>query len=177
MKHLYFDDCYYFVTRSTRNREKLFNSDGKKKIILNRLITAQKKFNFSLNAFSIISNHYHYLIFLSRGNILPKIEQFIAGGSSYELNAFNNIKRSIWDEYWEKVVDEEKLEKVLGYILGNLLKHGEAKDFTELQRNPFSSYSQAVTKHGKEMAEDLILSTEGLDLENRIDFEKLLKAS
>jgi len=176
MKHWYFDNCYYFITRPTINKEKLFNSDEKKRIILNRLTSAQKKFSFSLHAFSIISNHYHYLIFLSKGDVLPKLEQFIAGGSSHELNTLNNIKRSIWDEYWEKVVDEEKLDKVLGYILGNLLKHGEAKDFNELKNSPFTSYKQAVAQYGEETIQDLILSVNALDLENRTNFEKLFKS-
>jgi len=176
MSHLYFDNCYYFVTRSTHSHEKLFDSDDKKKIILNRLIAAQKKFNFSLKAFSIISNHYHYLIFLPKGNVLPKLEQFIAGGSSRELNVLNNVKRSIWDEYWEKVVDEKKMEKILGYILGNLLKHGEAKDFNELKNSPFTSYKQAVAQYGERMVQDLILSVNALDLENRTNFEKLFKS-
>jgi REP element-mobilizing transposase RayT len=175
MIHLYFDNCYYFVTRSTRNHDKLFNSDDRKKIILNRLITAQKKFDFSLKAFSIISNHYHYLIYLPKGDILPKLEQFIAGGSSHELNALNNIQRSVWDEYWEKVVDEQNLEKVFGYILGNLLKHGEAKDFNELRNSPFTSYKQAVAQYGEQTIQDLILSVNALDLENRVNFEKLFK--
>ena len=176
MRHLYFDSCYYFVTRSTHNQEKFFDNDDKKRIILNRLISVQKKFNFSLYAFSIISSHYHYLIFLENGKLLPKIEQFIAGGSSRELNVLNNISRSIWDEYWETVVDEENLEKVLGYILGNLLKHGEVKDFKELKNCPFVSYSQAVAQYGEEMIQDLILSVDALDLENRTNFEKLFKS-
>ena len=176
MKHLYFDNCYYFVTRSTFSREKLFNSDNEKRIILNRLISSQKKFNFSLNAFSILANHYHYLIFLPQGNILPKLEQFIAGGSAYELNHLANVSRRVWSEYWEKVVNEENLEKILGYILGNLLKHKEISDFNELQVSPFSSYRQAIIRYGKEAVEDLVLSTEGLDLENKTDFEKLFKS-
>jgi hypothetical protein len=88
----------------------------------------------------------------------------------------NNIKRSIWDEYWEKVVDEEKSEKIPGYILGNLLKHGEAKDFNELRDSPFTSYKQAIVQYGEQMIQDLILSVNALDLENRTDFEKLFKS-
>ncbi|MFA6215165.1 MAG: transposase [Patescibacteria group bacterium] len=175
MIHLYFDDCYYFVTRSTNNHEKLFDTADKKKIILNRLMAAQKKFNFSLHAFSIISNHYHYLIYLPKGEVLPKLEQFIAGGSSHELNVLNNIKRSVWGEYWEKVVDEEKLKKVLGYILGNLLKHGEAKNFDELNSSPFTSCKQGAAQYGEQTIQDLILSVNALNLEDRTNFDKLFK--
>jgi len=107
---------------------------------------------------------------------LPKLEQFIAGGSSHELNALDNIKRSIWEEYWEKVVDEKRLEKILGYILGNLLKHGEVRDFNELRSSPFTSYKQAIARYGEQMIQDLILSVNALDLENKINFEKLFKS-
>jgi len=115
-------------------------------------------------------------MFLEDGKLLPKIEQFVAGGSSHELNLLDNAKRTVWDDYWEKIVDDKDLEKLLGYILGNPLKHGEVKNFKELKENPFTNYKQAVAQYGEEMVQDLILSVDALDLENRTDYEKLFKS-
>ena len=175
MSHLYLDGSYYFVTRPTFNKEKYFKEDEKKKIVLNRLILAQKKFDFSLHGFAIISNHYHYLVLLKQWKTLSLIEGFIAGGSSYELNKLNGIKRRVWDNYWAEIIQDDKgLRKVLGYILGNPLKHGEVENFTQLQKYPFASYQQAIDSYGKQEIDDLILAVKGLDLENRTDFKKLI---
>ena len=142
---------------------------------MDRLILAQKKFDFSLHGFAIVSNHYHYLVLLNQGKILFLIEGFIAGGSSYELNKLNGIKRRVWDNYWAEIIQDDKgLRKVLGYILGNPLKHGEVENFTQLQKYPFASYQQAIDSYGKQEIDDLILAVKGLDLENRTDFKKLI---
>jgi len=175
MARLYLDNSYYFVTRSTFTKERYFNSNERKKIILDRFILAQKKFDFSLYAFSIISNHYHYLTYLKQGKDLSLIEKFIAGGSSYELNKFDRVERRVWDNYWAQIIENEKgLRKVLGYILGNPLKHGEVKDFKELQIYQFSNYKKAIGQYGKLEIDDLIVSVEALNLETRSNFEKLI---
>ena len=175
-KHLYLDDSYYFITRPTVGREKYFDSDIKKEIILNRLNSAQKKFDFLLHAFAILSSHYHYLIFLKQGRQLPLVEKFIAGGSSYELNKQEGIGRRVWDDYWEEIItDQVGVEKVLGYILGNPLKHQEVNNFRELEKYPFASYQKAIESYGKTEIENLILSVQGLELETRTDFENLLR--
>jgi len=154
-----------------------FDSDDKKKIILNRLLQAQEKFGFLLFAYSIISNHYHYLIQLQKNTSLGEVEKIIAGGSSYDLNKELRIKQRVWDNYCERIVEENfSMEKVWGYILGNLLKHNEAKNFDDLSNSLFCSYKQAVKNYGKEVIDDLILSVGALELESKNNYECFFKA-
>ncbi len=57
------------------------------------------------------------------------------------------------------IVDNpESLQKVVGYIAGNLIKHGEIKNFEELKKCPFSSYRQLVEQYDDDIAEDMVRS-------------------
>jgi hypothetical protein len=54
------------------------------------------------------------------------------------------------------IYNQKSLLKVIGYIAGNLLKHGEVKSFKELKECPFSSYCQLSERYGDEMAEEIV---------------------
>jgi len=46
--------------------------------------------------------------------------------------------------------------KVIGYIIGNLLKHKEVSTFQELKENPFTSYHEIVKRYGEKFTKELI---------------------
>jgi len=170
----YFNDTTYFITCRTLDGEKIFNTDLAKKFILQQIIQATKKFDLKLFAFVILSNHYHLLFYLDRGQTLKKIVQQINGASSHLINKHNHIYRHIWEKYWQRFVWNEKIfMKVLGYVIGNPLKHQLVKDFNELEKYKFCSFAYTVKKEGREFAEDLILSVNALNLEEVLNFDKL----
>jgi len=51
----------YFVTASTFQKARLFNSPTKLDLVTHRLIDSAKEFGWQLRAWAVLSNHYHLL--------------------------------------------------------------------------------------------------------------------
>lgn len=167
------NNSFYFLTTATSDHENYFNTDEKKRIILEQLNKVKKKYRISLYAYSVAKNHYHLLFYLKNKDNLKDIIRVINGGSSFILNKLDGVNRRVWDNYWTKVILEENMfYNVLGYIIGNLLRHKELYDFKELRESDFSSFSQIINKYGLEFAEDLVGNVIELDLEKDFKFEK-----
>jgi REP element-mobilizing transposase RayT len=90
--HLYLDDQIYFVTASTLNKEHLFDTKVKKKIIKSKLKESAIKYKVRVFAWVILSNHYHLLFQFKEKQNLGKSIGFINGGSSFDLNSSENKK-------------------------------------------------------------------------------------
>lgn len=151
-------NSYYFITCKTFLGEKLFDCYNKKKIILEQIRKAAEELKIPIYAYSIARNHYHILVFLNDYNKLARLKQIINGGSSFLFGQkFEKKTGSIWVDTKTLIVENEaSISNVMGYIAGNLLKHGEVKDFGELKCCTFSSYRQLAERYGNETAEDLV---------------------
>lgn len=157
MKHLYLDDAFYFITGSTFTHTPYFNTEPTKRIILGQINKITRRLPVKLYAYSIACDHYHTLWFVREASDLPKIAQYLQGGSAFLLNKALGRQGRVWDEYYEIVINKQKvLRRVYGYIIGNLLKHKEARDFTELEKSPFSSFAQTARKIGRNEAIKLV---------------------
>jgi len=176
MRHLRRSNTFQFITCKTFLGEQRFDTDIKKQIVKNQIAKAIKKFHLHNYAYSIVSNHIHQLFFLESRNDLPKIIQIIQGGSAYELNKILKREGGIWDRYYNRIIwspDKHAIFNVIGYIIGNPLKHGIVKSFQELKKYKFCSYHQFTEMYGDKRAEQLVQSVLGFDDEENI--EKLLK--
>ncbi len=172
MPRVILNNSYYFLTTPTFNHEKYFNTNKKKNIILKQLNNIKNKFKISIYAYSIAYDHYHLLFYLEDKNRLKDIIRVINGGSSFVLNKIDGINRRIWDNYWTKIILEERMfYNVWGYIIGNLLKYKEVQDFSELNKSPYSSFSQAVREHGLEFTVEIVKNVIKLDLEDSSKFK------
>lgn len=178
MPHIYLDNNYYFITSKTFLGEKLFDTDVKKQIIKNQIIKAQKKFNIKLFGYSIVSNHYHLLFYIDQASNIGRIIQLINGGSSKILNSLENINRSTWSGYWDRVIrDENSFLRILGYIIGNSYKHGVVKGLQDLEFYPFCNYRNVVKKYGRDYANELINQSIFIDLEEEWQFDKVFNTA
>lgn len=164
MSRYFLDNAYYFVTVPTIRHIKFFDSPKKKQIILSKLTQAAKQFNLSDMDFSIISHHYHFVVYFNEGKIIPKMLQLINGGSAYTLNKVSKNDSPVWDEYFIYVVQSElALARVQGYVTGNPLKHQEVKTLNELRTYPFSSYSSLEKRVGEITAREYVQSAIAVD--------------
>lgn len=162
----YLNNNYYFITCRTLNQEHLFATDQSKQLILNALLKISKKFNFKFEAFSILSNHYHLLFYLTYGTDLKKIMQMINGGVSYNLNRSRNLYASAWDRYYsQNILNEDSYYKVLGYILGNPFKHGLVENIEKLSNYKFCNYNEKVAELGNTAINEIISKIKNLNWE------------
>jgi putative transposase len=147
--HLYLDDKIYFVTCSTLDKEKHFDTDGKKEIIKKRLKTGAVKFQVRIYAWVILSNHYHFLFQFKEKQNLGKFLAFINGGSSFDLNSLENRRgRQVWWNYWDNCIrNEETFYRRFNYIHHNPVKHGYVKKCEDYE---FSSYNYYLKKYGED---------------------------
>ena len=179
MRHLRRSNTFQFITCKTFLDQQYFNTDTKKQIIKNQIAKAVERFHLHNYAYSIVSNHLHQLFFLENRNDLPKIIQIIQGGSSYKLNKNLRCEGRIWARYYNRIIwspDKFAIFNVIGYIIGNPLKHGVVKSFQELKGYKFCSYYQFTKMYGDKRAEQLVRSVLGFDdeenIENILEYKK-----
>jgi putative transposase len=146
--HLYLDERIYFVTTSTLNKERFFDTRPKKKIITDKLEAAATKYKVRVYAWVILSNHYHFLFRFRENQNLGKLIGFINGGSSFELNSSEDKKgRHIWWNYWDNCIrNEQTFYRRFNYIHHNPVKHGYVK---RCENYEFSSYNYYLRKLGR----------------------------
>jgi len=152
------DNAYYFITTSTFLHFPYFIYDDQKQIVLDRLREMEIKLNIEIKAFSIAMNHFHYVTFLQKGELYSKIKQFMNGGISCLYGKrFSKKYKQMWQGTKAIIINNEKSYwMILGYIIGNLLKHRRVSTFQELYNNKYSSYKSFVDEHDEEFARELV---------------------
>ena len=170
----YLDYNYFFITSRTLDQGKYFAEDYQKQIVLDKILEIFKLFNINLDAYGILSNHYHLLFYLLKGVDLKKVMKMVNGGISFQLNKQDKVKRNIWDGYHiSNVFDEESFYRVLGYIIGNPFKHGLVKSIDDLGSYKFCNYNEKVKVYGKEGINEIICNVKNLNWE--LGLEKNVK--
>ena len=154
--HIYEDDTIYFITARTIKKEKFFNTDEKKKILLQELKKFLEKYYYQLYAWVILDNHYHLLFKTKAGKDLEYFISDLHSTSSKNLNKLDNQKgRNIWYQYLDYCTRNEKdFYFHFNYIHHNPVKHGHLKTQEEVLKNQFCSYRQWMEKKGKEWMSD-----------------------
>jgi REP element-mobilizing transposase RayT len=112
--------------------------------------------NFKFYAFAILDNHYHLLIKITRGLLLPKFIGEINGKSSRLINTEDtSIDQKIWANYFDKCIkNETDFYKHLNYIHQNPIKHGNVFSLDELKNYKFCSYGHWLKEKGEEFLTD-----------------------
>lgn len=156
--HLYLDNVIYFITSRTFNRKNFFDNDQKKQLLYNVIRDACKQYGCRIYSWVVLSNHYHILISVKRGEILPKLVKLIHGRSSRRLRKLQisegrlislpSGEWKVWFNYWEKAIEEEyDFWTRFNYIHHNPIKHGYVKEMKDYQ---FSSYNFWLKNKGQE---------------------------
>lgn len=156
--HLYLDNLHYFITCRTFDHQDFFAGDCHKKILLNAINESVKQLKISLIAYVVLDNHYHLMIYLKRGAVLPKLMQLINGRSSRRLKSHHasegrlislpSGRGKVWRNYWDHGIrDEKDFWSHFNYIHHNPVKHGYTKRNKDYQ---FSSHNYWLKRKGRE---------------------------
>ena len=154
--HIYLDNSIYFLTARVYKKEKIINTNQKKKILLKNLRNEFYKAGYKIYAWIILDNHYHLEFKTKYGKKLGEMLNLIHGKTSFEINKIDNIKgRKIFQNYWDRCVrDEKDFYKYFNYIHHNPVKHKYVKTQKEVLKDQFCSYKQWVEKKGEEWMGD-----------------------
>lgn len=155
--HWFVSDTIYMVTGATLYKEQFLDSDAKRANFCETLLERAKDLNWSMKAWAIMPNHYHFIAQSPENAISLKI--LIQGIHSINAKLVNQIDqtpgRRVWYNYWDTCIrTEQSYYARMNYVTLNPVKH-------ELVENPedypFSSYGYLL-KNTEPEFQKLVLS-------------------
>ncbi|OGO19925.1 MAG: hypothetical protein A2Z14_00575 [Chloroflexi bacterium RBG_16_48_8] len=138
--HLFRPNAIYVITGSTINKRHLLDSNEKKKFLCETLFERASQFNWQLEAWACLSNHYHFIARApENASTMTDLIRAVHSLSARYINSVDNqTGRRVWWNYWDFCIkDEKSYLSILRYVHENPVKHGvveRAEDY------PFSSY-------------------------------------
>jgi len=179
MSYQYYPDSLYFISYKTFNALDFFKSDSNKQILKEQFYKASDKFDFNIIAYAIMSNHYHLLVEIKNGKDSQNHAiKLINGGSSFRIEKPAHTEK-VWgsnNKHSIAILDDDAIFMVLGYIVGNPLRHGMVKDFDELDNYQYCNYKEVKKQYNKELIDNLILKSSSLNFESIDSYEHLYKS-
>ena len=142
--HLFKPCAIYMITGATLYKRPLIDSESKKIYFCKILFQRIKKFSWSLEAWAVLPNHYHFIAQAPENAY--NLRQFMQGLHSLAARFINHVDgiggRRVWYNYWDSCITYEKSYLArLHYVHCNPVKHGIV---TAPAEYPFCSYQWFV---------------------------------
>ncbi|WP_423225664.1 REP-associated tyrosine transposase [Candidatus Amarolinea aalborgensis] len=132
--HWLFTPGIYMVTASTYKKVRLLNTPARLDLVQNCLFQVATEFGWSLEAWAILVNHYH---FVGRSPDDPRTLRRLIGKlhmlTAKALNVLDGTPgRKVWFQYWDSLITYERSYLArLAYVHGNPVKHGLVRRATD----------------------------------------------
>ena len=127
--HWLFAPGHYIVTAGTLHKEHLLTTDTHKDLVTDALFDAADEFGWSLEAWCVLVNHYH---FVARSPEDPKtltpMLKKLHGVTAIRLNRMDQVSgRKVWYQCWDThITFETSYLARLKYVHDNPVHHGVA---------------------------------------------------
>jgi putative transposase len=124
--HVFQPHTSYIITASTVRKEHFFNSPQKLALVQTRLFEAMAKYKWTIRAWAIMANHYHFIAqSSSEETSLPEMIKWFHSQVAGEINAADKTPgRQIWFQYWDTCLTYEKSYYArLNYVNNNPVHH------------------------------------------------------
>lgn len=157
----YLDNNYFFITCRTIDGRNYFFEENIRNFILDIFKETESQYQVKFTAYSILLNHYHFLLHLSSGKEISKIVRKINGNVSHYLKYTPKPLLSVY--YNSNVFNEPSFYRVLGYVAGNPFKHGLVNNLDGLVDYKFSNYRYLVAAYGVETIKQIICHVQRLN--------------
>lgn len=120
------------VTGATLYKQRLFNSPEKLSLLETRLLSLAKEHRWQLEAWTVFSNHYHFIARSeaeAESGSLKKLIHRLHSESARELNRLDQTEgRRVWYNFWDtKLTYQRSYLARLNYVHQNAVKHGLVK--------------------------------------------------
>jgi putative transposase len=157
------------VTGSTLSKKPLLDVEEKRANFCETLIERTKGLGWSLHAWAVMKNHYHFIA-QSPDNALS-LKLVVQGVHSITAKFINRVDiapgRQVWYNYWDTCLQTEKEYYArLNYVILNPVKHGLVMNPEDY---PFSSYRYFLENAEPDFSK-MILSQQIDDLQIIDDF-------
>jgi putative transposase len=120
----------YMITAGTYHKQHYFNTGEKLSILLKAIFACCTESNFGMQAWSVLSNHYHFVVLLSDHSApLKKLINKINMTTARAVNEKDGTPgRRVWFQYWDsKITYEKSYLARLNYINNNPVHHNIVK--------------------------------------------------
>ncbi len=123
--HFEASNTIYMITAGTLHKEKILKTNTHLKIVNEQIILLSDKYDWQLQAWCVLHNHYHIIAISPK---TPNLVKFIRHLHSYSSNLLNKLdktpKRKIWYQYWDSCITyPESYYARLNYVNNNAAKH------------------------------------------------------
>ena len=125
--HLFEPGAAYFVTAGTYQKATFFDTPEKRDFLLSTLFEEAKRFDWRLEAWAVMSNHYHFVAMAPEdANTLRKFVKALHSKAAIWLNRVDGESgRKVWFQYRDTCLTYQKSYLArLNYVHNNPVKHG-----------------------------------------------------
>jgi len=118
----------FFVTAATYAKAHHFRGRNRVKVLHRGLLTVARDFGWHLEAWSVFSNHYHFIAHSPEGSAenLSAMLGLLHEKTAKWVNRLDKASgREVWHNFWEtKLTYEKSYLARLNYVHQNPVKHG-----------------------------------------------------
>ena len=103
--HLFIDGAIYFITGGILDKQHILCEDAHKEFVLAAMEKWFPNFEWQLDAWIILNNHYHLVAKAKLAKDMPTIMARMHGGSATPLNRLDHTPgRQVWWNYWDTCI-------------------------------------------------------------------------
>ena len=116
----------YMITAGTYRRNSFFNSASRLTLLTNLLLQLAEEYEWSLQAWAVFSNHYHFIGECRQPGNLRRFIQHLHSATAIAVNQLDATPgRKVWFQYWDKQLTYQRSYLArLHYVHQNPVLHG-----------------------------------------------------
>ena len=125
--HRFFESGTYMITAGTYKKAHIFNAPEKRSFLTDKLFALSSEFETSLQAWAIMSNHYHFICSSDESpEKLKTLLYRLHKETALKINEMDNISgRKVWFQYWDRRIRNQRAYFArLKYVHENPVHHG-----------------------------------------------------
>jgi len=128
--HWTYEPGTYMVTAGIYRKKHLLDTANRRDMLLRELFETAKEFGWNLQAWALMSNHYHIVARAKDASSLAAFMRKLHGNTARKLNLEDDASgRRVWHQFWDTHITYEKSWLArLRYVNKNPEHHGVAKD-------------------------------------------------
>lgn len=115
----------YIVTAATYGQQPLFGTRSRLSFLCQSLQKFSTRYDWSLQAWAVFPNHYHFVGTSSSGFTLRTLIRHLHSATARELNQKDDRPgRKVWFQYWETNITNQRSNFArLHYVHDNAVRH------------------------------------------------------
>lgn len=124
----------YMVTAGTYHKKHFFHSRERLQLLHDALIEIASDFGWNLQAWAVLSNHYHFVAVSPSGS--ESLRQFLSKlhmTTAKQINQLDQVAgRKVWFQYWDtRITYQRSYLTRLQYVHSNPVHHGVVRVATD----------------------------------------------